>query len=338
MSKRIVVLLGIVWACALWVPGVRAAAPVVRATLRPDSVLIGDRFSIEVLIEKDMMQVVALPAFGEELAGGGNLELLREWPLDTLSREGRRQVLRKRYELTSFEAGVYELGRYPVLYGDKNIVDTLYSQHPLRVVVDTFPVDTQQSTVYDIKGPEQAPLMVGEFAGYAAWGLVLALAVAAAVILFCRFRARRRRTATSAGVPVEAVPPHVRAIRDLEELHHRKLWQSGREKAYYTQLAGIVRSYLNGRYSINAMEMTSDEIMTAVAALPLSEKNRRDLQALLVTADLVKFARHVPAGEENEQFYYAAYYFVEDTKEVPAEAGADEEEEKKEGDDGKESL
>ena len=311
--KRAVILSCLLLAFAAGIPGVRAAAPVVRATLKPDTVLIGDRFSIEVLIDKDMMQVVELPTFGTDMTGGGSIEILSESPLDTLRQEGRRQVLRKRYELTSFDAGIYELGRYPVLYGDKNITDTLYSQAPLRIVVDTFPVDTQKSTVYDIKGPEQAPL-------------------AAVVIQVCRYRARRRGTVPE-GRSVPVVPPHVQAIQDLETLHNRKLWQSGRVKSYYTQLTDIVRAYLNGRYGVNAMEMTSDEIMGAAAALQMSDKNRRDLRAILLTADLVKFARHVPAGEENENLYYAAYYFVEDTKEVPAEADGGEKEEN----DGKES-
>ena len=332
MMKRAVILSCLLLAFAAGIPGVRAAAPVVRATLKPDTVLIGDRFSIEVLIDKDMMQVVELPTFGTDMTGGGSIEILSESPLDTLRQEGRRQVLRKRYELTSFDAGIYELGHYPVLYGDKNITDTLYSQAPLRIVVDTFPVDTQKSTVYDIKGPEQAPLMVGEFAGYAAAILVFAAVLAAVVIQVCRYRARRRGTVPE-GRSVPVVPPHVQAIQDLETLHNRKLWQSGRVKSYYTQLTDIVRAYLNGRYGVNAMEMTSDEIMGAAAALQMSDKNRRDLRAILLTADLVKFARHVPAGEENENLYYAAYYFVEDTKEVPAEADGGEKEEN----DGKES-
>ncbi|HIW98112.1 MAG TPA: hypothetical protein H9866_06460 [Candidatus Tidjanibacter gallistercoris] len=303
--------------------GVRAAAPAVRAELNPDTVLIGDRFSVEVLIEKDMMQVVALPSFGEGLAEGG-VELVSESPLDTLEVNGRRQVLRKRYEMTSFEAGNYDFGRFPVLYGDKNVTDTLYSQAPLHVAVQTFPVDTQKSTVYDIKAPEEAPLMVGEFAGYAAAGTVLALVLAAlAVLVYRRLRARRTGAAAD-GAPLPSVPPHVRAIQDLEALHNRKLWQSGRVKAYYTGLTDIVRCYLGGRYGINAMEMTSDEIMRATAPLPLSDKNRRDLRGILLTADLVKFAKHEPDGEENEKLYYAAYYFVEDTKELPGEAGADE--------------
>lgn len=182
-------------------------APVVRATLKPDTVLIGDRFSIEVLIDKDMMQVVELPTFGTDMTGGGSIEILSESPLDTLRQEGRRQVLRKRYELTSFDAGIYELGRYPVLYGDKNITDTLYSQAPLRIVVDTFPVDTQKSTVYDIKGPEQAPLMVGEFAGYAAAILVFAAVLAAVVIQVCRYRARRARYRTGRPVRTRRTAP-----------------------------------------------------------------------------------------------------------------------------------
>lgn len=67
MMKRAVILSCLLLAFAAGIPGVRAAAPVVRATLKPDTVLIGDRFSIEVLIDKDMMQVVELPTFGTDM-------------------------------------------------------------------------------------------------------------------------------------------------------------------------------------------------------------------------------------------------------------------------------
>ena len=42
MMKRAVILSCLLLAFAAGIPGVRAAAPVVRATLKPDTVLIGD--------------------------------------------------------------------------------------------------------------------------------------------------------------------------------------------------------------------------------------------------------------------------------------------------------
>ena len=65
--------------------------------------------------------------------------------------------------------------------------------------------------------------------------------------------------------------------------------------------------------------MTSDEIMSALSAVELEDKNRGELSQLLKTADFVKFAKYAPDAEQNETAYYDAYYFVEDTKEADAQ-------------------
>lgn len=323
-------LASILFAVAVTATASASVPPEVRARITADTVLIGDRFSIEIAIEKDMMQVIGFPDVAQSLAKGG-MEVLYESPLDTVRTEGRQQTLTKTYELTSFTAGSFDLGRFPILYGDKNVTDTLYSAEPLHIVVNTFPVDTDNSTIYDIKAPEETPLLVEEFSGYVMWTFMGALLVAAVALLVRRWISSRGRSVREDGTPMPYIPPHVRAIEDLETLHNQKLWQSGRTKAYYTGLTDIVRTYINGRYGVNAMEMTSDEIMRAVAPMPLNEKDRRGLRDILKTADLVKFAKHTPDADENESLYYAAYYFVEDTKELPQEDAEETEEDNGDG-------
>ncbi len=300
---------------------VAAVPPTVTASFSADSVLIGDRFSLEVTVDKDVMQVVALPDFRDGMIAPG-IEIVGAAEPDTISLGGRKQRLVQRYDLTSFDAGTYECGRFPVLYGDKNIVDTLLSDSPLRITVGTLAVDPDKEAPHDIKEPEEAPLLVSEFGGWTVWGVVLAAVLAAAAIL-ARRMLRRRKAKKSAPVAADvAVPPHERAIRDLEELHNRKLWQSGRVKQYYTALSDIMRRYLDGRYGIDAPEMTTDQIVGCVRKLSVDAKRRNDLFAILRTADLVKFARHAPGDEENEDHYTAAYWFVEETKAVEEETGS----------------
>lgn len=322
MKKFAALLLSILLSAMLPVVAM-TAPPQVHASLSADTVLIGDRFSMEIIIEKDMMQAVSLPSFDRGLAENG-IEILAESDLDTVRQDGRRQVLRKRYEMTSFDAGIYQLGRYPVLYADKNITDTLYSAESLPVVVKTLPVDTEKETIYDIKAPLKAPLLVSEFAGYLFAAIVTALVIAALILLVRREISKRRRNDGEAGVTQPSVPPHVQAIQDLETLYNQKLWQSGKAKAYYTRLTDILRSYLGGRYGLNAMEMTSDEIIQAVRPLNLPDKNSEDLRNIMLTADLVKFAKHVPEPEVNDNLYHAAYYFIEDTKQVAEETAEEE--------------
>ena len=104
------------------------------------------------------------------------------------------------------------------------------------------------------------------------------------------------------------------AIRALEALHNQKLWQNNRHKQYYSGLTDILRTYIAARYGIGAMEMTSDEIIGELRNFDLPAKSALDLQTVLRDADLVKFAKATPDGEQNEADSLKTYYFVEETK------------------------
>lgn len=73
------------------------------------------------------------------------------------------------------------------------------------------------------------------------------------------------------------------------------------------------------------MEMTSDEIVEALKGVEVTDAQRKKLESLLRESDLVKFAKHTPDGETNEESYTVVYYFVEETKEVAEEIVAPEE-------------
>ncbi len=289
-------------------------APTVTASFDRDSILIGDQFHLDVRVEKDMMQVVEFPF----LTGGGigpNVEVLAEFPEDTVTQDGRRQTLLKRYLLTIFDEGDYSMGRFPVVYVDKNIADTLLSRDTLRIRVSTFNIDLEKDKPFDIKPPRGIPLKFGEIGGWFA----LAAGIAALIALGIWLSVRYRRYIPFIGQKPQ-VPPHIVAIQQLEALKHQKLPQNNKHKQYYSGITDILREYMKGRFGISAMEMTTDEILAAVEA-PRKEglvDNRRyaDLKNILKTADLVKFAKLVPDDEETEAAYYGAYYFVEETKQA----------------------
>ncbi|WP_304953987.1 hypothetical protein [uncultured Alistipes sp.] len=301
--------------------GARAQSPrpVVTARVEPDSVMIGDRFDYIIEVEKDLVQVVRFPVFqpGEN---PGALVLVEEAPVDTLLREGRRMKLRKRYRMAVFEEGHHDFGTAEVFYADKNIVDTLRSENDLTLDVATFQIDSTSQSIYDLKPQRTLPFRLGEIRGYLLWGLLAAigLALLAAGVL-CWLR-RRGSTLGGLFAAAPALPPHVEAIRALEELHNRKLWQNNRHKQYYSGLTDILRTYIARRWEIGAMEMTSDEIIAAMRSIELPDKARADLTAILRDADLVKFAKATPDAGQNEADYLKAYYFVEETKPATEQA------------------
>lgn len=288
--------------------------PKVNAYLSADSVMIGDQFRLSVEIDKDMVQVIQFPAF-EKGRIGQAIEILEEGALDTLSKEGRRIRLKRDYLLTTFDEGIYSLGKFPVLYVDKNIVDTLWSADSLMLKVVTFDIDTLSQTIFDIKAPMPAPFKPAEITGYVMWACGIVFVVSF-LLLWLDSRRRERR---GRGPRKAALPPHVVAIRELEKVHAQKMWQSGRHKQYYTRLTDIVREYIDERYGVPAMEMTSEEILDSLRDGNLPPAARKRLEELLRTADFVKFAKFIPGMEENEAVYNDAYYFVEDTKEMPIE-------------------
>jgi hypothetical protein len=313
--KRLIILFA-----ALVVAGLANAQddvrPVVRASLERDSVMIGDQFTLTVTIEKDLMQMADFP----DLAGSAQpegVEILSQSPADTLSAEGRRQTLARRYLLTIWDAGIYNLGRVPTLYVDKNVVDTIYSIDSLRIFVNTFDIDLEKDKPYDIKPPVKVPLKFGEISGWMALALGGVLLLGAIVWLIVKYRSRIMPLLGGAGPPL---PPHVEAIRRLEALKNQKLPQNGRHKQYYSGITDILRTYLSRRFGIGAMEMTSSEILSAMEtprdAGEVDRKRYGDLRNLLSTADLVKFAKFVPDESDEEAAWYNAYYFVEETKAV----------------------
>lgn len=301
-----------------------AAAPEVRAYVEPDSILIGDRFTFTIEVDKDLVQSVAFPEFAPDPQSG--IELVESLPPDTLERDGRHLRVRKRYTMAAFEEGRIGMGTAEVLYADKNIVDTLRSRDSIFLNVATFQIDSTSHPIFDIKPQKNLPFRYAEIEGYISWAALAILLVGVIVFALSRWLAGRGKSIGDLFKPAPPQPPHVVAIKALENLHNQKLWQNNRHKAYYSGLSDILRTYLSERYGIGAMEMTTDEIAGAVRDIEMPKKAETDLISVLRDADLAKFAKMQHDPEQNEADYNKAYYFVEDTKQAEPSAEGDEDE------------
>ncbi len=292
----------------------QSTKPTIDSRVTPESVMIGDPFVLSIDVESDVMQQIAFPEFDFE--GQSQIEKVGEPIIDTIKADGRRLHLRRSYTLRSFDEGLYNLGRTSVLYTDKNIVDTLYSRDSLRLTVITFHIDSTAlaNGIVDIKPQRDLPFKFAEISGYVKWGVLILLLLVALAYVVLRVLAHYGKNVGGLFKQAPPVPPHVKAISDLETLHDKKLWQSNKHKLYYSTLTDILRTYISGRYSITAMEMTTDEIIEAIRDLDIPNKCAMDLQALLRDADLVKFAKMSFESEQNEGYYTKSYNFVEETK------------------------
>lgn len=274
-------------------------------------------------------------------------ELVEDYPLDTIKVEGRKLHLRKRYLLAVMETGVIPM-RPAILYFDKNREepDTLYTDDTLRLNVERFmELDTtlflkadptaQQgfgvnkeladSMLKDegLYTQKNLPFIFAEIKDYAMYGTIVLIVLGLLIWLLVWYLRRRWQARERVIKPASKLPPHVVAIKALDELKNRKLWQNGKHKLYYSSLTDILRVYIDGRWDIGALEMTTDEIISALRDVDIQHQSRSALIAILRSADMVKFAKATPDVEENEQSFIDAYYFVENTKFVEQEHNED---------------
>lgn len=337
-----------------------AEKPTITGHFSKESVEVGDHVDYIIDIEKDRATEIGIPDFDGnptpedvrkereakrsmstyEVYDEDILELVEDYPLDTVAVDGRHLHLRKRYTLAVMETGEIPL-RPTILYFEKNrdVPDTLYAEDTLRLKVKSYAeldtmlflkADPTSEQGFGVDGELAAeklrdegihtqkdlPFIFAEVRDYVSYGAI-ALIVLGLVAWLLAWYIRRIVSRRAVIIkPGPKIPPHVMAIKALGELKNRKLWQNGKYKQYYTALTDILRVYISGRWGIGAMEMTTDEIIAALKDVHLALDNRTSLVAIMRTADMVKFAKAEPAAEENEDNYTKAYYFVENTKPV----------------------
>lgn len=153
------------------------------------------------------------------------------------------------------------------------------------------------------------------------WALLALALVAIAVCLILLYR----KNGTIIPHKVKVIDPYEAAMAELSKLKERKLAETGHEKEYYTRLVDILRIYLERRFSINAMEMSTTQILTSLKANPETRDNRDRIKQILDLADFVKFANVRPLPDDNIKTFNNVLHFVEDTKPVPQPEDAEDE-------------
>jgi len=210
--------------------------------------------------------------------------------------------------ITSFDSGYYAIPPFTFIVNG----DTSHPQEtePIMLYVRTVAVDTTKS-IKDIKAPLTASYSWLEALPWIGLGL-LAIIVIVLIIYFVN-RSLKSKKSEPIVIKVPPVDPHVKALRALEDLAAKKLWQEGKIKEYHTGITDILRTYLDDRFNINAQEMITDEIVYAMRRVDIDNEVKSKLKQVLVLADLVKFAKEQPLPAEHEASYTTAVDFIKST-------------------------
>lgn len=261
----------------------------VQASIDSTKIRIGSQVNLTLKTKVDTSASVNFP----EGKTFGQLEVLESYPVDTI-RDGAMYELVKKYGLTQFDAGKYTIPGLPVFINNKGI-----KTDSLLVEVREIKVDTLKQKLYDIK-----PVLKSR-ANNSFWlWLLLALAIVGGAAYGVWWYIKNRKPAEVKAKKEELLTPIQKASRELKNLEQKELLEKGAVKDYYSQLTDIARTYIEEAIHVPAMESTTSELIEAMRSavlkkrMSLSQETFEELEKILRTADMVKFAKSRPLDFE----------------------------------------
>lgn len=287
----------------------------VTARVSPEPSQLGDLLKLELVAAYPAGYTVNLPL-------GLKLDPLHLVKVEEAEPESTGQGFRKVFTLTlqHFAVGEARVPAFPLTYlGPDGAVQTV------QVPATGFTVTSLLANEPDPKRQLEDPpvsleypnrgleLIIYSAAGALVGGLVLGL-------LWARWRRRPRPV-----ILPPPVPAHVVAFEQLDQLSRAELVEKGAYQDYYLQLTEIAKGYLEGRFGIDALDRTTDELRRALdrAAAQIAPLKPSELVRFLQACDLVKFARFAPPVAEAQAALAEVRGMVEATApKPPGPAGA----------------
>ncbi len=190
-----------------------------------------------------------------------------------------------RYRLVAFDTGELRIPAFKCTMRGDSMPDTLFSNSIDISVTSVLPADMQD--INDIKDavrfPNFKPLIVGAL-------LLIIAAIGYAAYHFVK----KLRKAKAFARPLPQ--PWVEAFLALERIPVEDWLARGMIKKYYYALSEILKRYLERRFEFSAAEQTTTEIVDNLRILRVPQRD--EFNRFFTRADMVKYAKYVPPGDE----------------------------------------
>jgi hypothetical protein len=295
--------------------GLQANAQVeVHAVLDSNSIRIGEQTRLDVYLRYDATTQKKLdiqwPVIEDTLKK--EIEVVNITKIDTFPDKANPNIVQQHLQITitSFDSGYYAIPPFKFIL-NKDTAHPLVTE-PLLLAVNTMPTDTALAKIRDIKPPYDEPFDWRWYLPYAYWSLGVIAAAIILIIILVRLSKRKQVEE----VPVDdtpKIPPHVTAFESLEKIKAEAVWKENRTKEYYSSIADTIRLYIEERFKINALELTSDEILHIFKSQVVDTDSKHKLYQILTLSDFVKFAKQIPIEAEHTLTLNNAFEFVNGT-------------------------
>lgn len=278
-----------------------------EARVDRSKITIGDLIKYSIIVTHGEKVTVELPELGANL---GAFEIRDYQDLAPAARAG--EIIQQReYLISTYDIGNYEIPPVSVRYTLPNDT-TRYelTTEKIAIVVESVK-PSQAGDIRDIKPPLLIPRDWKRIVRFAVAGLLI---IVIAVLVFWYVRRLRQGKSLLATREKPKRPSHEIALEELEQLLQWQLLEKGEVKAFYSRISEIIRRYIEGRYFISALEMTTGQLIDAMHLAEIEAEPIRMVEDFLMACDLVKFAKYIPTPAENQQVIDQAYAIVNTTK------------------------
>ena len=299
----------------------------VRTSVTPDSVRLGDPFYLELSVEADLGTEVEMPPFGEAL---GRLTIVNFTPKQKIGEESENplQVHTQKYTLQPNRSGEVVIPALRV--GFRSSSDTDWDEvltEPLPIkVVSILPTDGD--LVYQTMRNRLDPLPIDR--PWIPW----ALGACATALLGVGGWLFTRRDGTE--IQISAYEQAIVLLNQIQD-EIVTLTESSLVDELYAQLSIVIRGYLEGMTQIPALEQTTEDLRVSLGDILLpykqviSEDQSLEILRLLTLCDSVKFAGQTRQVSEVQADWDTAHRLVTTihqrianaTNTAPTEEGTD---------------
>ena len=191
------------------------------------------------------------------------------------------------FELTAWDTGKFSTPNFSFDIMRSNEVDYSFQLDPIDFKIISIITMNDQTEFKDIKGPVPVKNI---FPYREILYVLLLLVLIVAIVLIWRKRVSPQYEKINYDFLED---PYERASRRIKELDSSVL-----TKEYYSTLSHVLREYIEAKYFVRTLEMTTEEIENTIEIFQFDEENFIKIINFLKKSDQVKYARHAPIPEK----------------------------------------
>lgn len=291
-----------------------------------------DRISAQIIVDQEPVQISSIVSLTAQIGdvipltiqvnhptgyrmtpvGADNLELWNEfevrslYPVEITKNPDGGEISSQPIEVILWETGIFITPIFPISVTDSdgNLTETIV----LPAIVGIVSVLKEGDTALrDIK--PQATLPTPPL-----WPWIVAISILLLFIFIGLIRLwpyLSNRTAKPQTI-IDRRSPRQIALEQFDQIEAQKLPEQQRFKEYYTQVADVLRAYLEKAYHVPALGRTTQEIRRELHSVPEQADFQSRFFNLLDVADLVKFAQVTPTIENTQETLAEARQIVLD--------------------------